>query len=133
MSTQAQLRLAPKDYFVTRDGLTYAGSHFLIDLWEADGLDDPETVERALVAAAEAANATILHTHFHHFSEGGGVSGVVVLSESHISIHTWPERGYAAVDIFMCGDAEPARAVPVLRAAFRPGRVAVSEQKRGML
>jgi S-adenosylmethionine decarboxylase len=58
---------------------------------------------------------------------------VAVLAESHMSIHTWPERGYAALDIFMCGDAEPNKAVPILRAAFRPGSVSVSEHKRGII
>ena len=60
-----------------------------------------------------------------------GVSGVAVLAESHISIHSWPERGYAALDIFMCGDANPDACVPVLRQAFRPKRIAVSELLRG--
>lgn len=130
--SQAQLKLAPKDYFISREGLNYAGSHFIVDLWEAEGLDDPELIERTLTEAAEVAGATILHTHLHVFSEGGGVSGVIVLSESHISIHTWPERGYAAIDIFMCGCAEPAKTIPVLRKAFRPGRVLLNEQKRGL-
>ena len=64
-------------------------------------------------------DATILHSHFHHFGPDGGVSGVVVLAESHISIHTWPERDFAAVDIFMCGACDPYRSLPVLKAAFR--------------
>jgi S-adenosylmethionine decarboxylase len=72
-----------------------------------------------------------LHIHLHHFEPNGGVSGVAVLAESHISIHSWPERSYAALDIFMCGNAEPDKCVPVLRQAFNPGRVAVSELLRG--
>ena len=61
-----------------------------------------------------AAKATLLHIHLHHFSEGGGISGVAVLAESHISVHTWPERAFAAFDIFMCGNTEPHRAMRVL-------------------
>jgi S-adenosylmethionine decarboxylase len=122
----------PKDYFIERDGLRYAGSHLLIDMWQAEGLDDEELIERALLDAVEAAGATLLHIHLHKFSENGGVSGVAVLAESHISVHTWPERGYAAFDVFMCGDAVPARAVPALRAAFRPGSLSIVEQKRGI-
>lgn len=133
MSTQPHLKLAPKDYFKNENGLSYAGSHYLVDLWEAEGLDDPQLISKALSEAAVAAGATILHEHFHVFSEGGGVSGVIVLSESHISIHTWPERGYAAIDIFMCGAADPAKALPIIRAAFTPGRVTLAEQKRGIV
>ncbi len=85
----------------------------------------------ALREAAVTAGATILHSHFHHFSPNGGVSGVVVLAESHISIHTWPERGFAAIDIFMCGACDPHDAIPVLRRAFSPGRVDLNEERRG--
>ena len=120
-----------KDYFVERDGMKYAGTHLLVDLWGATNLDNPELIDAALRAAAVRAGATILHSHFHHFSPNGGVSGVVVLAESHISIHTWPERNFAAVDIFMCGECDPHDAVPVLREAFEPERVDLDEQRRG--
>lgn len=121
-----------KDHFIVRNGLCYAGSHLIVDMWDATNLDDVEAIERALKAAVEAAGATLLHLHLHRFTPNG-VSGVAVLAESHISIHTWPERGYAALDIFMCGDAEPTKAIPVLRAAFQPGSVNVSEHKRGII
>jgi S-adenosylmethionine decarboxylase len=119
-----------KDYFVERDGMKFAGMHLLVDLWDATRLDDPEYIDAALREAALTARATILHSHFHHFT-GGGVSGVVVLAESHISIHTWPERNFAAVDIFMCGACDPYASLPILRQAFSPGRVEVGEQRRG--
>ncbi len=121
------------DYFVERDGMKFAGMHLLVDLWEATNLSDPALIESALRDAALAAGATILHSHFHHFSPNGGVSGVVVLAESHISIHTWPERDFAAVDIFMCGACDPHQSLPVLRQAFLAGRVIVDEQRRGRL
>lgn len=69
-----------------------------------DILDDTELIKRILRNAALKSNATIVNSTFHHFSPYG-VSGVVVIAESHISIHTWPEYGYAAVDIFTCGDS----------------------------
>ena len=72
-----------------------------------------------------------MHIHLHHFEPNGGISGVAVLAESHISIHSWPEASYAAVDIFMCGRADPDACVPVLREAFKAKRVAVSELLRG--
>lgn len=122
-----------KDYFVTRDGLKFAGAHLLLDLWGAENLTDPKAIEQALADAARAAQATILHIHLHQFSPDGGVSGVLVLAESHISIHTWPERAFAAIDIFMCGSCDPYRSVPVLKAAFRPRTMQLSEQRRGLI
>jgi S-adenosylmethionine decarboxylase len=122
-----------KDYFVEKDGVRFAGTHLLVDLWGAQNLSDPELIDNALRQAALSAGATILHSHFHHFSPNGGVSGVVVLAESHISIHTWPERSFAAIDIFMCGACDPHDAIPVLRAAFEPDRVDLNEERRGRL
>ena len=120
-----------KDYFVEKDGERFAGTHLLVDLWDASNLSDPGLIDAALREAAVKAGATILHSHFHHFTPNGGVSGVVVLAESHISIHTWPERRFAAVDIFMCGACDPHDAVPVLRRAFEPGRLDLNEERRG--
>ena len=100
-----------KDHFVCKNGMTFAGSHLIIDLWEAEGLDDKDRIEQAMIDAVEAAGATLLHIHLHTFTPSGGVSGVAVLAESHISVHTWPERGYAAFDIFMCGKARAEDAV----------------------
>ena len=121
-----------QDYFIERDGVRFAGTHLIVDLWGARHLDDLAAAERALRDAAEAAGATLLHVHLHHFTPNGGISGVAVLAESHISLHTWPERGYAALDIFMCGACDPARAIPVLRAAFAPERLVVEEHRRGV-
>ena len=122
-----------KDHFINKNGLVYAGSHLIIDLWEAEGLADRERLETALIDAVNAAGATLLHIHLHVFEEGGGISGVAVLAESHISVHTWPEKGYAAFDVFMCGDAEPRKALEVFKRAFEPGRVVVGEHKRGVV
>ena len=122
-----------KDYFITRNGVTFAGSHLILDLWDAHDLDDAALIEKALKDAVTAAGATLLHIHLHKFEPNGGVSGVAVLAESHISVHTWPEKGFAAFDVFMCGDAEPSKTIPVLRAAFQPGSINVSEHKRGII
>ncbi len=122
---------APKDYFIERNGVRYAGIHLIVDLWGAERLDDLAHVEAALRSAVTAAKATLLHIHLHHFTPNQGISGVAVLAESHISIHTWPENGYAALDVFMCGGAEPQATIEVLRAAFKPDRLAVEEILRG--
>ncbi|MBT0569048.1 adenosylmethionine decarboxylase [Curvibacter sp. CHRR-16] len=127
-----------------------AGTHLLIDLWGAQQLDDVAHIEQALLQAAQAAGATVLHCHLHHFqaaasaqntqssevpagfgSAGTGVTGVLLLAESHISIHTWPERGFAAVDVFMCGACDPHACVPVLQQAFAPQRLVVQDHRRG--
>ena len=122
-----------KDHFVTRNGVTFAGSHLIVDLWEAKGLDDKVLIEQALRDAVKAAGATLLHIHLHVFESSGGISGVAVLAESHISVHTWPEHSYAAFDIFMCGKAEPRKALSVLKRAFDPKRIVLGEHKRGVL
>ncbi len=125
--------ITAKDYLVRKDGRVYAGSHVLIDFWGASNLSEPELIEMALREAANACGATVLHVHVHQFLSNGGVSGVAVLAESHISIHTWPEIDFAAFDIFMCGNCEPEHALPVLRRVFRPARESVDEQKRGLI
>ena len=122
-----------KDYFVEKNGIRFAGTHLIIDLWGATNLDDPALIDEILRNAAIETGATILHGHFHHFSPNGGVSGVLVLAESHVSIHTWPERDYAALDIFVCGDCNPYKAIPVLKRGFMPGSVQLNEHKRGMI
>ena len=119
------------DYFIVRDGVRYAGVHLIIDVYGASHLDNLEHVESALREAVTAANATLLHIHLHHFTPNGGISGVAVLAESHISIHTWPECGYAALDVFMCGESAPHETIDVLRKAFSPERIAVEEHLRG--
>lgn len=121
------------DHFVVRDGLQFAGTHLLIDLWGASQLDDLAHVEAALTAAVQAAGATLLNIDLHHFQPEGGISGVAILAESHMSIHTWPERGFAAIDIFVCGACDAHAAIPVLREAFRPAQVTVAEHKRGIV
>jgi S-adenosylmethionine decarboxylase len=125
--------LESPDHFITRDGVSFAGNHVIADFWGASHLDDREALEVAMVDAVNAAGATLLHIHLHKFGDGGGVSGVAVLAESHISVHTWPERGFAAFDVFMCGDADPSKAVDALRQALTPTRLVVGKHKRGVL
>lgn len=118
-------------YIVERAGVRYAGTHVLVDFWGASHLNDMATIERALRAAVDVCGATLLHIHLHEFSPNGGISGVAVLAESHISVHTWPEHDFAAFDIFMCGTCDPHLAVPVLEQFMSPERVELTEQMRG--
>ncbi len=124
---------ARRDHFITRDGVSFAGTHVILDFFDASGLDDLDLMERALRRAVDEAGATLLHIHLHHFTPNGGISGVAVLAESHISVHTWPECEYAAFDIFMCGDARPELAIGVLRELFRPARSEIVEHRRGVI
>jgi len=122
-----------EDHFMQRDGLKFAGEHFLVDLWQAQQLNDLQHMEKALREAVKVAGATLLHIHLHHFTSSGGISGVAVLAESHISVHSWPQRNFAAFDIFMCGDTQPVKAVEVLKQYFKPQKVEIKTIKRGLL
>lgn len=107
------------------------GQHLLIDLYDAKELTETQNIERTLIEAAEACGATVLGVNLHKFGEGQGVTGVALLSESHISIHTWPEWGFAAIDIFMCGDCNPEMAISTFESAFSPMKISISRHSRG--
>ncbi len=124
---------ANQDYFIERAGVRCAGAHLLIDLFGANHLSELALVESTLRKCAEVAGATVLHLHLHSLAPNGGISGVALSAESHISIHAWPEQQYAALDIFMCGQARPERCIEVLLEAFTPRRVAIEELLRGRL
>ena len=112
-----------------------AGIHLLADLAgiEAGLLTDPGAIDALLRQAALRAGARILHSHFHTFGPGMGVTGVLLLAESHISIHTWPEHGFAAADIFMCGAAQPLLALELIERALSPASRTVRTMERGQL
>ncbi|MEH6437573.1 adenosylmethionine decarboxylase [Massilia sp. DD77] len=112
-----------------------AGIHLLADLAGVEPalLLDAAAIDALLREAALAAGARILHSHFHTFGPGMGVTGVLLLAESHISIHTWPEHGFAAADIFMCGEAQPLRALDIIERALSPATRTVRTVERGQL
>ncbi len=122
-----------EDHFVCRDGNTFAGYHLLVDLWQARALDDLALMQTTLQECVAICNATLLHIHLHHFEPNGGISGVALLAESHISVHTWPERAFAAFDLFMCGKAIPHHAIPVLQRIFSPQDISIRQVLRGIV
>lgn len=124
--------LEKKDHFIEKDGIRYAGNHLIIDVHSGKRLDDIEHVKSVLGKCVESAGASVLHIHLHHFTPNGGISGVAVLAESHISIHTWPEANYAAIDVFTCGNARPELCIPVLKAEFQTNKVYVQYIMRGV-
>jgi len=125
--------LAPdlgKDDYIERDGVRCAGTHLIVDLYGAKRLDDLKHIKETLRRCVEAAGATLLHIHLHRHTDKGGVSGAAVLAEGHMSIHTWPDTGYLALDAFMGREARPELAIEVARGAFNPARVAIKEHLR---
>ncbi len=106
--------------------------HLLIDFWGASHLDDIAYIENALRQAAFACCASVVSVHLGCDSNKG-VNGVVILAESHISIHTRPRIDYVALDVFMCANSDPYLAVPVLYRLFKPGEMKVTEASRGIV
>jgi S-adenosylmethionine decarboxylase len=119
-----------KDGFVERDGIRFAGTHLIIDLFGARRLDDLEHIETTLKRCVEVAGARLLHIHLHPTAANGGVSGVAVLADGHISIHGRQDLRYAALDVFMGGDAKPHLAIDVVKQAFGPTGTVVKEHLR---
>ena len=111
------------------------GRHLLIELQDCNRevLNDLDFLRNAMLEAAVECGATVLGDSFHHFNPQG-VSGVVVIAESHLSIHTWPEYGYAAVDVFTCGTTvEPTRAAEALIVKLGARKHSLMEIQRGLL
>lgn len=121
-----------EEFFCRGSDFNFAGTHLLLELWQAQNLNSIEIAEDALIQATKSCNATLLELRLHHFSPYGGISGVAIIQESHISIHTWPELSYAAIDVFMCGKAEPSKAIGVFKSYFKPKKMQILELKRGL-
>lgn len=110
------------------------GTHEIIEYYQCSSgkLKDKGYIGRKLQRIASDCGATVLGGDFHKFDGGEGVTGVLMLAESHISIHTWPEHRYAAVDVFMCGDADPGKAVIPIKEAFESDKMETESLERGL-
>jgi S-adenosylmethionine decarboxylase len=111
------------------------GRHYVFELFGCNtkALDDIERVEQAMVKGAVEAGATVVEKVFHKFAPQG-VTGVVIIAESHLSIHTWPELGYAALDIFTCASkTKPMKAFDAIAEVLKPKSSTMLELKRGMI
>lgn len=108
------------------------GTHLVVDAWHApsDLLNDPEKIRHVLIDAAIAGEATLIDLCVHQFSPQG-VTATATLAESHIAIHTWPEYGYFAADLFFCGCGNPHRSVELLQTALEAKQIKLYELKRG--
>ena len=121
-----------KEFCATNGHIRYAGIHLIVELWNPKNITDLKKAKRILTEAIKACKATLLKIDLHKFSPYNGISGVAVLKESHISIHSWPEYKYAALDIFVCGTVDPYLAIPVLKKGFSPKKIQITEIKRGI-
>lgn len=110
------------------------GTHLVVDAWQAPAelLNDPEAIQKALIEAISAGKATLIDLCVHQFSPHG-VTATATLAESHIAIHTWPEHGYFAADLFFCGVGDPKKAMKVLQTALQARRIRIQELQRGFV
>lgn len=119
------------------DTFAAEGAHWLVDLHGCDAaaLADLDALRALLQRAARIAGADVLSSHFHRLvardESRAGVTGVVLLAESHVTIHTWPEHRFAALDVFLCGQTEPAHAIACIETALDPERSVVTRHARG--
>lgn len=109
------------------------GTHLVIDAWQAPAelLNDPEAIKSALIEAINIGQATLIDMCVHQFSPHG-VTATATLAESHIAIHTWPEHGYFAADLFFCGAGQPRLAMKILQSALQTQQVKIREFDRGI-
>ena len=122
------------DHFVYYEGKLFAGHHYLVDVWgNGKYLTNEEEIKTILRESALSAGASILHILSHKFEKGQGISGIAILAESHISVHTWPERSFAAFDIFLCGDANPEESLRTIKKHTGSKKVQISKIKRGLI
>ncbi len=121
-----------KEYCSKNEFITHAGTHIIIELWHGRYYNSTQTIKKILINSVKACGATLLKISLHKFSPNGGVSGVAIIKESHISIHTWPEYNYAALDIFVCANLNPYKAVSVIKQGFKPDKIQITEFKRGI-
>lgn len=109
------------------------GKHVLLDFWGAKKITDIKFIENAFKEVADICNASILEIKLHSFGENSGITGVAILEESHMSIHTWPEINFCAIDVFMCGKCDASNAIEPLKKIFNPDKVKLKEYSRGSL
>jgi len=109
----------------------FAGIHLIAEFWNGKTIDNSKKLKKVLIGAVKASKNTPLNIVIHKFSPQG-ITGVVLLAESHLAIHSWPELNYTAIDIFTCGQkAMPQKALEYLKKVIKPKRVEIKEFKRG--
>lgn len=131
-SVSAASAADPRGSHLLQDtNFVYAGNHLIFDFWGSDEILNQKLIIKTCSIAVIEAGATILHSHFHEFGEGMGITGVLILSESHLSLHTWPEINLMTFDIYMCGEADPRIALAILKETLKPKKINMMNLKRG--
>jgi len=120
------------DHFVTDGDKAHVGKHLLIDLWGIKDVDSDQMCDMFTLACKDA-GATVLFTHSHDFGEGCGTTGVIILAESHLSWHHYPECAFIAIDIFVCGQTDPSLALKRIKAFFEPLESDINLMHRGSI
>jgi S-adenosylmethionine decarboxylase len=129
-STKGSKRWAVR---IKKQNKKYLGNHLIAEFWRGKIIEDEKKLKEILFEAVRKSSNTPLKFTFHKFNPRG-ITGVVLLAESHIALHAWPEFNYLAIDIFTCGDkARICKALEYLKAVFKPRKVEVREIKRGIL
>ncbi|WP_166648623.1 adenosylmethionine decarboxylase [Phyllobacterium brassicacearum] len=108
------------------------GRHLIAEFYGASALADMGRIESGFRDAIIQSRATLLHLHFHRFGSGGGITGAAILAESHMTVHTWPEKSFCAIDIFMCGVCDPRSCLPAMVRVFSPRRIEIIQIMRGL-
>lgn len=127
----AHMVAEPLGNFIKEGPIKFAGKHLHVDVYHAHNLENAKNIRKLILECIVAVKASMLHIHVHDFGEGFGITGMAILAESHIAIHTWPEEEFAAVDMFTCGKCNPKLIVPILEKFFKPGFVLSREHIRG--
>ena len=122
--------IVAEDHFIEEENYVYAGKHLIVDIYGFD--KEYRKFKMLLAQASQLAGAKLLYAYTHEF-DSGGITGVAVLAESHISFHTWPERDYIAFDIFMCGDTQPFKAINYIKKELKADDVKIKTIKRGKI
>jgi len=120
-------------WVIVKNQTKYVGIHLIAEFWYGKIIENPKEIEKILIEAVKKAKNIPLKVTIHKFSPQG-ITGVVLLAESHLAIHSWPEIDYLAIDIFTCGEkAFPYKALDYLKKVFRPRKVEIKEIKRGVM
>ncbi len=117
--------------FLQEDGFVFAGRQFVLDCWNATHIDDLKIIEQALHSSATALDLKLLNMHIHKFTPTGRIAGVGIMANAQISINTWPQMHYAAIDIFIGANTNANQLLPVFKHAFHTEKIDINEQLRG--
>lgn len=120
-----------KRNLVSQKNKKHTGVHLIAEFWGGKIIESPKEIKELLITSAKKSKNIPLYTKIHKFSPHG-ITGFILLAESHIAIHTWPEKNYVAIDIFSCGrNSRPYKGLEYLRKKFKPKKIWVKEIKRG--